>query len=277
MVYGMSDSAAFLDILFTCCLRYQLLRDSLNLEVGTMQLKIMNMRHWNSHTWLINNDGLATWYKLSVCMTVGFEPFLAQAGNNAASPKTPEWSSCTVVSQRCNIASLLLLPLSLSSCSSPPSSPSSSPSSPPLPPPDASSMSAQQCHSVTYICNKSMRPMQAATELEALSEHSIVVPDTFLMQDLQILERPKAATVTSAVLSGILTGTTSLREYEVSATILSTLFRSSRNKISNHSSTNLMAQDTRYACHLVLKVLDWESYIYTRNVFYQGVPTSPTS
>ena len=57
--------------------------------------------------------------------------------------------------------------------------------------------------------------MQAATELEALSEFSTVVPDTFLMQDLQRLERPKAATVTSAVLSGILSGSGGLREYEV--------------------------------------------------------------
>ena len=56
---------------------------------------------------------------------------------------------------------------------------------------------------------------QAATELDVLSQYSIVVPDTYLMQDLQELEQPKAATVTSAVLAGILSGTTGLREYEV--------------------------------------------------------------
>lgn len=57
--------------------------------------------------------------------------------------------------------------------------------------------------------------MQAATELEALSRFSTVVPDTYLMQDLQRLQTPKAATVTSSVLSGILNSPAGLREYEV--------------------------------------------------------------
>ena len=57
--------------------------------------------------------------------------------------------------------------------------------------------------------------VQAATELEALGQFSTVVPDTFLMQDLQRLEMPKAATVNSAVLSGILSSPAGLHEYEV--------------------------------------------------------------
>lgn len=57
--------------------------------------------------------------------------------------------------------------------------------------------------------------MQSSTELEALSGYSTVVPDTYLMQDLQKLETPKAATVTSAVLSGILRSPTGFQEYEV--------------------------------------------------------------
>ena len=56
--------------------------------------------------------------------------------------------------------------------------------------------------------------MQSSTELEALSGYSTVVPDTYLMQDLQKLEMPKAATVTSAVLSGILRSPTGFQEYE---------------------------------------------------------------
>lgn len=55
----------------------------------------------------------------------------------------------------------------------------------------------------------------ASTELEALGEFSTVVPDTYLMQDLQKLETPKAATVTSAVLSGILRSPTGFRDAEV--------------------------------------------------------------
>ena len=43
------------------------------------------------------------------------------------------------------------------------------------------------------------------------------MPDTVLMQNLQRSEVPKAATVTSAVLSGILRNPTGLREYEASA------------------------------------------------------------
>ena len=60
--------------------------------------------------------------------------------------------------------------------------------------------------------------MQSSTELEALSGYSIVVPDTYLMQNLQKLETPKAATVTSAVLSGILRSPTGFQELEASRT-----------------------------------------------------------
>ena len=66
--------------------------------------------------------------------------------------------------------------------------------------------------------------LQSSTELEALEEYSTVVPDTYLMQDLQKLERPKAASVTSAVLAGVLRAPSGLKEYEAGFRSLSPPF-----------------------------------------------------
>ena len=55
----------------------------------------------------------------------------------------------------------------------------------------------------------------AATELSALSALSSVVPDTYLSRSLHELASPKAATVSSAVLYGILSSPGSERESEV--------------------------------------------------------------
>ncbi len=54
----------------------------------------------------------------------------------------------------------------------------------------------------------------AATELEALSRYSVIVPDTVLMQEVEQLEL-QAATVSSAVLRGIMRNPAGLHEYEV--------------------------------------------------------------
>ena len=82
-------------------------------------------------------------------------------------------------------------------------------------------------HNICYILlanNQifmSIGSLQSSTELEALEEYSTVVPDTYLMQDLQKLERPKAASVTSAVLAGVLRAPSGLKEYEVGSLLLS--------------------------------------------------------
>lgn len=55
----------------------------------------------------------------------------------------------------------------------------------------------------------------AATELERIEQFSVVVPDTVLMQNINDIENPKAATVSSVVLTGILSNPTGLKEYEV--------------------------------------------------------------
>lgn len=55
----------------------------------------------------------------------------------------------------------------------------------------------------------------AATELNYLESWSTVVPDTLLLQDIEKIEAPKAATVTSAVLGGILRNPAGLQEYKV--------------------------------------------------------------
>lgn len=55
----------------------------------------------------------------------------------------------------------------------------------------------------------------AATELSALSALSSVVPDTYLSRSLHVLTSPKAATVSSSVLYGILQSPGSQREAEV--------------------------------------------------------------
>lgn len=59
----------------------------------------------------------------------------------------------------------------------------------------------------------SMRP--SATELEALEEMSIVIPDTLILEELSEIEPPKAATVGFGVLSKILSSPGGLREYKV--------------------------------------------------------------
>ena len=54
----------------------------------------------------------------------------------------------------------------------------------------------------------------AATELEALSRYSVIVPDTVLMQEVEQLEL-QAATVSSALLRAIMRTPAGLHEYEV--------------------------------------------------------------
>jgi hypothetical protein len=73
---------------------------------------------------------------------------------------------------------------------------------------------AVQCtaQQTTY---KSPSSSTAATELQRLERFSVVVPDTVLMQKINDLENPKAATVSSGVIVGILRAPTGLREYEV--------------------------------------------------------------
>ncbi len=44
----------------------------------------------------------------------------------------------------------------------------------------------------------------AATELDVLERYSVVVPDTGALKEIQQIDDPKAATVSSAVLTGIL-------------------------------------------------------------------------
>lgn len=57
----------------------------------------------------------------------------------------------------------------------------------------------------------------AATELDYLEGWSTVVPDTLLLQNIEKIEAPKAATVSSAVLGGILRNPAGLQEYKVKA------------------------------------------------------------
>eukprot|EP00803_Ostreobium_quekettii_P007934 evm.model.scf_3304.1 EVM.evm.TU.scf_3304.1 scf_3304:10-2913(-) len=54
----------------------------------------------------------------------------------------------------------------------------------------------------------------SATELEALEAISIVVPDTWIMEETSLLEKPKAATVSPNVLAGILNNPAGLRPYK---------------------------------------------------------------
>ena len=63
---------------------------------------------------------------------------------------------------------------------------------------------------------KSPSSKTAATELELLERFTVVVPDTLLLQDIEKIETPKAATVSSAVLTGILRNPSGLQEYKVS-------------------------------------------------------------
>lgn len=55
----------------------------------------------------------------------------------------------------------------------------------------------------------------AATELSALDALSVIVPDTYLSRSLHQLTRPRAATVSSSVLYGILRSPGALRELEL--------------------------------------------------------------
>ncbi len=58
----------------------------------------------------------------------------------------------------------------------------------------------------------------ASTELEYLEQYTTVVPDTLLLQNIEEIEAPKAATVSSAVLAGILRTPSALQDYKVLAT-----------------------------------------------------------
>lgn len=82
----------------------------------------------------------------------------------------------------------------------------------------------RRCSTPKRLIARTAIPVQAykapstapsSSELDVLSSFSEVVPDTLLMQSLQNVEQPKAATVSSAVLSGILRNSSGLREYEV--------------------------------------------------------------
>ena len=62
----------------------------------------------------------------------------------------------------------------------------------------------------------------AATELEALSKWSTIIPDTVLMQKVEDLEL-QAATVSSTVLAGMMGNPRVSREYQVSQSVCSLL------------------------------------------------------
>ena len=80
---------------------------------------------------------------------------------------------------------------------------------------------AQGCSRLRVSCaaqlEKYKPPSSAvgATELEYLESHTTVVPDTLLLQNFEEIEAPKAATVSSAVLAGILRTPGALQEYKV--------------------------------------------------------------
>ncbi|CAL5225633.1 g8489 [Coccomyxa viridis] len=79
---------------------------------------------------------------------------------------------------------------------------------------------AQGCSRLKVSCaaqlEKYKPPSSAvgATELEYLESHTTVVPDTLLLQNIEEIEAPKAATVSSAVLAGILRTPGALQEYK---------------------------------------------------------------
>ena len=62
---------------------------------------------------------------------------------------------------------------------------------------------------------KSPSSSTASTELQYLESYTTVVPDTLLLQNIEEIEAPKAATVSSAVLAGILRTPGALQEYKV--------------------------------------------------------------
>ena len=81
--------------------------------------------------------------------------------------------------------------------------------------------STKRIRSLQLICKAVATQYQtpssitAATELSALGALSEIVPDTFLSRSLHELTSPKAATVSAAVLYGILRSPGALREAEV--------------------------------------------------------------
>ena len=81
---------------------------------------------------------------------------------------------------------------------------------------------AQRCATVRVACAaqlekryKSPSSSTASTELQYLESYTTVVPDTLLLQNIEEIEAPKAATVSSAVLAGILRTPGALQEYKV--------------------------------------------------------------
>lgn len=80
---------------------------------------------------------------------------------------------------------------------------------------------AQRCSRLQVSCAaqlekyKSPSSSTASTELEYLESYTTVVPDTLLLQNIEQIEAPKAATVSSAVLAGILRTPGGLQEYKV--------------------------------------------------------------
>ena len=83
---------------------------------------------------------------------------------------------------------------------------------------------AQRCYNVRILCAaqlekryKSPSSSTASTELQYLESYTTVVPDTLLLQNIEEIEAPKAATVSSAVLAGILRTPSALQEYKVRA------------------------------------------------------------
>ena len=86
---------------------------------------------------------------------------------------------------------------------------------------------AERCATVRVSCAaqlekryKSPSSSTASTELQYLESYTTVVPDTLLLQNIEEIEAPKAATVSSAVLAGILRTPSALQEYKVRAAYL---------------------------------------------------------
>lgn len=80
---------------------------------------------------------------------------------------------------------------------------------------------AQRCSRLRVACAAQLEKYKppssstASTELEYLEQYTTVVPDTLLLQNIEEIEAPKAATVSSAVLAGILRTPGALQDYKV--------------------------------------------------------------
>ena len=80
---------------------------------------------------------------------------------------------------------------------------------------------AQRCSRLMVACAAQLEKYKppssstASTELEYLEQYTTVVPDTLLLQNIEEIEAPKAATVSSAVLAGILRTPGALQDYKV--------------------------------------------------------------